>query len=315
MPAQAPTGKADLEAATRVVREATLNAMWRQWSALGAAASATGARAIVDPEALVLASLWLMDEEPRLRDLMAGWVVVNAERLSVQRVNNMTVAFPASIGAGLSSLARLAVERGKDFRWRPLIRPDVPPLAERRGGKTLSISVPLARPCALMLRLRVLLGVGLRADIITFLLTGPDDYVSPDDIAAATAYNPASVRRVLAQLTDAQGLSYAAGTYPGYSIGESPLARLAGARASEVPKWRYLAQVYALVVEYLAWWREAQAYSLSPLAISVKGDELFERHCRAFVDTGLVERHRTAGVGDAWPAELQRLAAWLDKAV
>lgn len=195
------------------------------------------------------------------------------------------------------------------------MRSDVPPLAERRGGKKLSVPVPLHRPAALMVRMRVLLGVGMRTDIITFLLTVRDGYIAPDDVAAATAYNLASVRRVLAQLAEAGGLNYAAGTYPGYSIKGSPLQRLTGPSASETPRWRYLAQVYALVVEYLSWWREVEARPLSPFAVAVKGDELFERHRRAFVDTGLTEPHRTAGVGDHWAAELHRLAEWLDETV
>jgi hypothetical protein len=306
---------AELGAATKAVREATLNAVWRQWAVIGAAASAGRAKALVDAEALVLASLWLMDEEPRLSDLTASWVVTNTEYLSVQRIKNVAASFPASIGSRLSSLARLAVEGGKDFRWRSLVQADVPAMAERRGAKTLSVPVPVARPSALMLRLRVLLGVGIRADIIAFLLTGPDDYASSEDIAAATAYNPTAVRRVLAQLAAGDWLRYAGGTYPGYSLKGSRLAGITGLPASEVPNWRYLAQVYALVVEYLSWWREAGGRHPSAFAVSVKGDELFERHRRAFVDTGLVERHRTAGVGDDWPAELRRLAAWFDKMV
>ena len=76
-----------------------------------------------------------------------------------------------------------------------------------------------------------------------------------------------------------------------------------------------MAEVYAFVVEHLAWWREAQAYPYIAYGVSVKGDEMFERHRRAFVDTGLIERHRTKGVGKAWTTELRRLAEWLDKSV
>jgi hypothetical protein len=307
--------KVDLEAATRRVREATMNAMWRQWAAIGASAAGGRARALVDPEALVLASLCLTDEEPRLADLVASWVVTNAAHLSVQRIKNVAVLFAASVGRRLPALARLAIEGGKDFRWKSLVRAEVPALAERRGGKALSVPVPLQHPPALMVRMRVLLGVGMRTDIITFLLTIPDGYVAAEDVAAATAYNLAAVRRVLTQLTEAGGLNYAAGTYPGYSIRGSALRGITGFRVSEVPRWRFLAQVYAFVVEYLSWWREARGYPLSPLAVAVKGDDFFERHRHAFVDTGLVEPHRTTGVGDAWSAELGRLADWLDETV
>ena len=242
MSEQDRVAKADLEAATSRIQEATLNAMWRQWAAIGASAAGGRARAVVDPEALLLASLWFTDEEPRLMDLVASWVVENVAHLSVQRAKNVARSFPEVVERRLPALARLALERGKDFRWKSLVRSDVPPLAERRGGKKLSVPVPLQRPAALMVRMRVLLGVGMRTDIITFLLTVRDGYIAPDDVAAATAYNLASVRRVLAQLAEAGGLNYAAGTYPGYSIRGSPLQTAHDLRVAEIRNAKRIAR-------------------------------------------------------------------------
>jgi hypothetical protein len=255
--------------------------------------------------------LWFLDDEPRLGDLLASWVVSNAPLLSMQRLRNVAELFPPTAQDRVASIARLALERGKDFRWKPLTRRDVLALAER-PGKALSVAVPLDRPPALMLRLRALLGVGMRADVIAFLVSANADFVTPDDIAAATTYNLAAVRRLLSQLADADGLQRESGSaHPRYSIKGSSLARVAASRPSRGPRWRYTAQVFAVVTEYLEWRRATRGRVVSPFAMEVKGDEIFNRYKRAFVDAGVVARHSTTSVGSEWPTRLVWLAEWM----
>ena len=92
-------------------------------------------RAVVDPEALVLASLVLLDQERRLGDL-----------LSVQRMKNLTADYPEPVRAPLAHrvawFATVARDVGKDLRWRSLAqgwdgspgrRPD---FAEHHGSAT-----------------------------------------------------------------------------------------------------------------------------------------------------------------------------------
>ena len=305
-----------MDTATHVVEEAVLDALWRQWAALGAGAAASGtARAVVDPEALVLASLWFLDQEPRLGDLLASWVVSNAALLSMQRLRNVAEIFPAVASDRVKGVARLAVERAKDFRWKPLVRQDVSALTER-PGKTLSIAVPLERPPALMLRLRALLGVGMRADIVAYMLSDPADFVTSDDIAGATVYNATAVRRLLTQLSNAGGLQREGkDAHARYAIKGSSLARIAGPRPSAGVRWRFTAQVFAVVTEFLEWRRTTQGRIVSPFAMEVKGNELFDRYKHSFVAAGLVARNSTAGVGRAWPNHLVWLADWLRAAI
>src|SRR5687767_9805057 len=68
-----------LDSAAAHLRDATLDVIWRQWAALGgSAASRARAHAVVDPEALVLASLAFVSEEPRLADVLHDWITRNA---------------------------------------------------------------------------------------------------------------------------------------------------------------------------------------------------------------------------------------------
>jgi hypothetical protein len=111
----------EVEAATVALKSATIDALWRQWATLGAAASVSRrATAVVDPEALVLASLWFRGAEPRLGDLLAAWTLLNSHLLSVQRIKNLAAIVPQTVRLqvqqGLSALARLAHDTGKDFR-------------------------------------------------------------------------------------------------------------------------------------------------------------------------------------------------------
>jgi hypothetical protein len=306
----------ELDTATRAVEEAVLDALWRQWAVLGAGAAARGpARAVVDPEALVMASLWFLDREPRLGDLLASWVVSNSALLSMQRLRNVADIFPASAKDRVKGVARLAVERAKDFRWKPLIGRDVPALTER-PGKTLSIVAPLERPPALMLRLRALLGVGMRADIIAFMVSDAADFVTSDDVAGATVYNASAVRRLLAQLSNAGGLRrQGEDAHARYAITGSSLARVAGPRPSAGLRWRFTAQVFAVVTEFLEWRRAASDRIVSPFAMEVKADELFNRHRRAFVAAGLVVPRPAPGAEQPSADHFVRLAEWLRTAI
>src|SRR5690606_12973231 len=108
-----------LELELNNLRESTINAVWRQWHALGATAVIkTPARAVVDPEALVWMSLTLSKYEPRLTDLVASWTLLNSDLLSVQRINNLAAHFPDATHQHVIALARLLYEQGKDHRWK-----------------------------------------------------------------------------------------------------------------------------------------------------------------------------------------------------
>ena len=96
---------------------------WRQWRTVGAQTSAKArGRALVDPEALVLLSLTLMEHERRLADVLVDWMAWNSDLLSVQRMKNLVTSYPESTRDRLGWLAGVALKAGKDLRWRPLAK-------------------------------------------------------------------------------------------------------------------------------------------------------------------------------------------------
>jgi hypothetical protein len=301
----------DLHVKVRAVEEAVLDVLWRQWAVVGAGAAAnTLTQSIVDPEALIMASLWFFDQEPRLRDLLASWLVANVSLLSVQRLKNVAALFPARARSRVPAVARLAVERGKDSRWKPLVKENVSALLER-PGKTLSIGAPLERLPALMLRLRALLGVGMRADIITYLISAGKGFGTADDIAEATAYNATAVRRLVTQLSKAGGLKGDENSaHTQYTIKGSALGRLSDPRPAGSPTWRYTAQMFALTTEFLEWGHATKGRIVSEFAMRVKDDELYRRFrpiAARMMSHRLPSKLRRGSSGDF----LWWLAAWL----
>src|SRR5437016_5043399 len=112
----------ELASAVEALRKATAHVTWLQWGAIFTFPASHGpAWSIVDPEALLLVSLALEEQEPRLWSVTAMWARYGARLLSVQRAKNLITRFPPGVREGLGEFARLAVEAG-DSRWRPMAR-------------------------------------------------------------------------------------------------------------------------------------------------------------------------------------------------
>lgn len=230
--------------------DALLNLLWRQWHELGAPAARqkfAATRSLIDPEALVLCSLAMVQREPRLGDALVSWCATNSEHLSAQRLKNLARDYPAGVQALLPGLAHVMVMAGKDARWRPLAgaTSTFPAILAQRGRKQ-STAVPLDRPAAFLIRMRAVFGLGLRADIIGFLLRkrDPQDYSDAGEIARATGYNRTAVKRTLDVLEAAGALSSTGGANPGYAIGWSRVYDLLSKEIDRLPHWKYAHQTF-----------------------------------------------------------------------
>ncbi|HLM67799.1 MAG TPA: hypothetical protein VK358_09740, partial [Longimicrobium sp.] len=152
------------------VRETAADTAWAQWSALTAAAVDARARrpwSTVDPEALILVSLAIRRHERRLNDVVLGLARSGTRLLSVQRMSTLVEAYSTHAQAGFHQFAWAAAEAG-DQRWAPHAeRPpaDAQPERAKRLGPLRLMDGP-----GLMLRLRTGLGVGVRADVLAYLL-------------------------------------------------------------------------------------------------------------------------------------------------
>ena len=312
--------QASLVMLSRELRESALAVLWRQWRAVGGQAASKGeAHAIVDPEALVLLSLTLVEHERRLADILHDWTVLNSDLLSVQRAKNLVEAYPAGAAGRLAWLAGIAFREGKDLRWRSLAegssndpgaKVETPP---HRSNKMRAVRVRLDGAATLLLRLRLGFGVGAKADLLGFLLGLAGEWAIVRDIRAATGYTTATVRRAAEDMAAAQLV---------HVTTRQPVAFRADPRAwSEVlgfpegpPPWRSWQQRFAFVAAFLAWADEARAKPLTLYVLGVKGRELLEQHRLAFERDLVAVWSEHTTVGD-WAAFLQRavmsLVEWM----
>ena len=203
------------------LREALLQLLWRQWSALGVAGHvSSGGRSIIDPEALVLISTVFARHDARLFDEMFDWLRCNGEWINVLRLTRLQAEHDLGDASILGALAEHLAEDSVHLKWkvltkaapaktepRPLFshlallnRTDEkflrwgwlrPPL-ENRG---LSRPPRPNQPATFLLKLRALFGRQSRAEILAWLLTHESGH--PAQIARETGYFRGSVQNVL----------------------------------------------------------------------------------------------------------------------
>ena len=297
-------------------REAAARAVWTQWGAIFTSAGGRrAARAIVDPEALLLGSLALMGHEPRLWRVARLWARYGARLLSVQRAKNIGRLFPASVGEQLGEFARIAVADGGDVRWRSLAGDS--PEAERVGRREPQANWLLEGGPALMLRLRLGFGVGIKADVVAYLVGRAGGGATVQQIAKATQYYGRAVRRAIEELA-ASGFIEARSTAPAsYRADLGKWAELLAIGADDPPAWRPWVSVYAFVAALDAWASGPAPQSAFVLASEAR--DLMAEHKRALEPAGVrlpaPGRHRGEGYLEPFGQALKGLAEFLDSVV
>ncbi len=301
-------------AAARLL-DATLDLLWRQWRAIGGAAAGRGAiTKQVDPEALCLASLYLQEAEPRLWTVMVDWLRLGSALLSVQRLKNLAKQFPP-VEDRLRALAAAAVEEAKDARWRSLLGPrPARKAAPRKPMKLRGGGPALTAPPALVLRLRAAFQVGVKADLLAFLL-GQPLRVSVSTAAQSLGYSVPPVFRALQDLVAAQLVQ--SGDFPSGAEYWVHIERwhevLGGWQA--IARWGFWREVLVYVCAALALEQRGQYRKGSDYARAAALRELALRHEGGLVRSGLVEhgvpRSPSLEEWGAFHAELARRLAEL----
>ncbi|MDQ8162893.1 MAG: hypothetical protein P3C10_09960 [Gemmatimonadota bacterium] len=340
------------------LRDALLSVVWRQWRVLGAGAASRSARgrasdagtppsrplqSLVDPEALVLVSLLLLDHERRLGDLLHDWGARNADLLSVQRVKNLMADYPAPVRVLLTRrvawFAAVARDVGKDLRWRSLAQawpgspgswpdhvedhaPDSP--GARAQGvhapaaastKTRATRARLVADATLMLRLRLGLGVGVKSDLIAVLLARGTVSATVRDLAEATGYTVAAVRRAADDLAAARLIASRDGPPASYLVSYEAWAPLLG-MAAAAPRWANWHNRFQFATAFLQWAATARPRPLSDYAFGAHGRELLEQHRAAFAHDPMAVWSAHTPIHD-WRAfvgqSVRSLATWMDE--
>jgi hypothetical protein len=184
-------------------RETVLRLLWWQWNALGAAGHGKlTAESLIDPEALLLVSLSLGRYDARLFDEIADWLFLNGEFINVQRLSLMLKTMPFHSDPQLSALAAYLCRTSEHRpKWRRLseaysaapvqsfffsidgkplpVGQKKDPIFLSRGLARPSLSArghsqpfPAEKPPAFLLRLRALIGVSSRCEMLCLLAGG-----------------------------------------------------------------------------------------------------------------------------------------------
>jgi len=277
--------------AGQIAREASVALCWTQWVGLGSVAlpvESRQARSIVDPEALVLLSLFVSKEERRLADMVGWWARTASNLTSVQRLKTVASTFPDKVlSDGLPLFSLLAAEAG-DRRWRGSAGGTVPDWVRPDKGPA---ALELIQPSALWPRLRAGFGVGAKADALVFLLGLRGGWASVKVISFATGYSTVTVRQAVGEMTLARLIRETGGRPSEYLAPSRPWATLLGfhecgngsSTSGTGPQWCFWADLFAFLAKVMAWSRSADS-TVGPSArvVASGARSLMEAHSEAF---------------------------------
>jgi len=297
----------------RSVAESAIQSAWVQWRSLGSRIAAPRpARSMVDPEALVLVSLALRDHERRLWDVLASWAASGSSLLSVQRIKNLTPAYPKRTAVHLAEFARMALMEGGDQRWRRLAGTGSAPRPRK-----VDLRSPDSRSwdsAALMVRLRLGIGVGLQADVLAFLLAQQGAWASARALTEATGYSVYAIRRAADKMAGARLIE---------STRAKPVEYRADGRAwkailgleDDVAPWRYWHQAYAFAANLSALAEERALEAPTPYLLASCLRDLTEKHQDALRLNRIQSPEVRQSTGEEYVAAFERvlvaLAAWM----
>lgn len=208
-----------------------LDLLWRQWTALGVSGHIESwSGSIIDPDALLLFSCTIARHDARLFDAVLAWLRVNGRFINVQRIRRMAKEEVFSGEPLLGAMAAMTTTSVHQAKWAKMMgnakgrREDQVPLFYLDDGKPLPVvrepdrlfaeygflrdrfeGPDVAEPFRpeplsnLLLRLRALLGVNARSEIMQYLLLNGRG--SPRAMAKDCYYFPATISKALAEMS------------------------------------------------------------------------------------------------------------------
>jgi len=282
------------------LREAVLTFVWQQWSCIGVMASGGAERArVIDPEPLLLLTLEVARQDPRMFDEVVDWLIVNGKWINVGRLSALFDEDQICSRQVLGAVAAILTQHDKTPKWRNLankFKPEVGKEAEslfEKNGKPLFLRgsepdkvfqsygllrlplqtrglsspvlpspVPFWTPSNFMFKARALFGVNIRADVFTFLvLQGASN---PTRIARELGYSQRRVHDALSDMAAADIFKIrTTGKSKEYSVDSENTLRFLGVSENDISwfDWRALARALITV------WRRAfamQAEGMTP---------------------------------------------------
>jgi DNA-binding transcriptional ArsR family regulator len=272
---------------------------WEQWARLGVFAPANRRdRAAADPEALLLFTFEIGRDDSRLFDEVLDWLLTNQALISVQRLRNLCVddndrqVVEGALGwvARWRPSARLAPKSSNLGDGEPrqlfrvsqrsvqnpdpafaavgLVKPDTEPSRKSRPPDPLV-------PISFALRLRLLFGVGSRAEVIRYLFTNPAGDSSANVIAEAAGYAKRNISETLTALV-ASGIVavYELGNEHRYSLNPLGWNQVLGLTQETWPTYRPWLQLLRALRRLSQWINDPRLDQLTPYLLASEAREL-----------------------------------------
>ena len=250
-----------------------LELLWRQWSALGISGSRQKQqKTVVDPEALLLLTLTVARYDSRLFDEVLEWVDVNGAYLNVHRLKNLLKQYDFQAKPQLGALAERAGRNSSlALKWKnlgskyrteppeslfflkngfPFPVPDNPDEIFQKHGlirgpikrRNLTQPFPGEGMASLLLRLRALLGINIRCEILCVM--GAVDEIHPSLLARMIGHGSRTTQNTLSEMAGSGVIQVRTSSREKlYSLRQSTLAELLHP-GEERTLWDYSAPLF-----------------------------------------------------------------------
>jgi hypothetical protein len=269
----------DLTAFSERLRAQLLGFAWDEWAQMGISAVPRRRSCWAqDPEALIVFTLEVARSDPRLFDELLDWMLRNESLLTVRRLRAVCIddTDRALVAGAMAWLARRRprarlpgseklpappdleelFEGGvrvrnadPDFAAAGFMRPVVEP-----SGK--SLAPDFASPINLAFRLRAILGVGIRAEVVRVLLCTDAPQVTASALARSSVYAKRNVHDALTGLVDAGVVSaFTVGGEQRYTIDKPAWGALLGVASGGMPRHKEWPQLLGVLRTILRWSR------------------------------------------------------------
>lgn len=137
-----------------------------------------------------------------------------------------------------------------------------------------------------MLRLRAGIGVGAKADLLTFLLGRAGAAAELKEIAVATGYTDRAVRTAAEEMALAgfivrvtgTPVSYRADSYSWSMVLRSQYFRGPSAQHYEIPAWRYWSTTFAFLLDVIQWASYAEEQRWTDYVASSRARDIMETY-------------------------------------
>lgn len=285
--------------------------LWDQWTQLGLAGVSTRRDDwAIDPEALLLLGVRSADIDPRLFGETLDWLRCNGRLVSAKRLRNLArddwsrrLADAALTWAGTHEASLQLWARGERDPWPTnrletltdlTVREPDPALASfgflwprvEPSGK--SAGVDAFRPVALAFRLRLIFGVGARAEAVRFLLTCDRADSSVAAVARAAAFGKRNVADALAALAAAGVIEqFQAGREHRYRVDVDDWTGLLHTSAGELPRAVDWVDLLPAVWQIRSWFAEDEKTERSPYVRASEARVLVSQIRPALVAAGI----------------------------